>query len=110
MINPGWGPFLFDTSAESWFARVTEPGAAAWWREYLRRNLVQVSAITVLERIRGYAMLWRSADQERQAAIEAARVAYLAAGRKVWAVDAPIAALAGEIIAHIPDPPTPPKR
>ena len=110
MINPGWGPFLFDTSAESWFARVSEPGAASWWREYLRRNSVHVSSITVFERIRGYATLWRAADQGRRMVIERARIAYLAAARQVWSVDAATAALAGEIAALIPDPPTPPKR
>lgn len=110
MINPGWGPFLFDTSAESWFARATEPGAAGWWREYLRRNPVHVSSITVFERMRGYALLWRAADQRRRSALEAARVAYLEAERHVWFVDSAIAVVAGEIAALIPDPPTPPRR
>jgi predicted nucleic acid-binding protein len=110
VINPGWGAFLFDTSAESWFARVSEPGAANWWREYLRRNPVHVSSITVFERIRGYAKLWRAADQGRRTAIEAARVAYLAAARQVWPIDSATAALAGEIAALIRDPPTSPKR
>ena len=110
MITPGGGPFLFDTSAESWFARVGDPGAARWWREYLRRHPVHVSAITVFERIRGYAMLWRTADQDRRPAIEAARVGYFNAARRVWSVDTSTAAIAGEIAALLPDPPTPPKR
>ncbi len=110
MINPGWGPFLFDTSAESWFARVGDPGAARWWSEYLRRHPVHVSSITVFERIRGYAMLWRTADQVRRPAIEAARVSYFNAARRVWSVDTATAVIAGEIAALVPDPPTPPKR
>ena len=110
MINPGWGPFLFDTSAESWFARVDGPGVARWWREYLLKHPVHVSSITVFERIRGYATLWRGANQVRRPAIEAARVAYLSAARQVWPVDTVTAAIAGEIAALVPDPPTPPKR
>lgn len=110
MINPGWGPFLFDTSAESWFTRVSEPDTANWWREYLRRHPVHVSAITVFERIRGYAMLWRAADQGRRLAIDAARLAYLEAARRVWPLDTATAAIAGEIAALIPEPPTAPKR
>lgn len=110
MIHPGWGPFLFDTSAESWLARIGEPGAARWWREYLQRNPVHVSSITIFERVRGYATLWRTADVARRPAIEAARVAYFNAVRRVWPVDASTAVIAGEIAALVPDPPTPPKR
>ena len=110
MINPGWGPFLFDTSAESWFARVGETGAARWWREYLQRHPVHVSSITVFERMRGYALLWHTSDQRRRPAIEASRVAYFKAARRVWSVDMATAVIAGEIAALVPDPPTPPKR
>ena len=82
-----------------------------WWREYLRHYPVNVSSITVVERVRGYAQLWRAAEQrERRGAIEAARVAYLKTPRRVWAVDATVAAVAGEVMALLPDPPTPPKR
>lgn len=43
-------------------------------------------------------------------AIEKARIAYLAVARQVWSVDATTAALAGEIVALMPDPPIPAKR
>jgi predicted nucleic acid-binding protein len=110
VTNLDWGPFLFDTSAESWFARIGDQGAARWWQEYLRRHPIHVSSVTVFERMRGYAMLWRKADQARRTAIEAARLAYLGAARRVWPLDTATAVLAGEIAALIPDPPTPPKR
>ena len=71
---------------------------------------MHVSSVTVFERMRGYAMLWRKADQARQTAIEAARLAYLGAARRVWSLDTAAAVIAGEIAALIPDPPTPPKR
>lgn len=71
---------------------------------------MHVSAITVFERARGYALLWRRADRERRPAIEAARVAYFDAPRRIWSIDTATAAIAGEIAALVPDPPTPPKR
>lgn len=61
MITPQSGPFLFDTSAESWLARNSDVRVRAWWREYLSRFPVHISAVTVLERVRGYALLWRRA-------------------------------------------------
>ena len=53
MVDPASGPFLFDTSAESWLARAGDLGATDWTRAYLSRHEVHVSAVTVLERIRG---------------------------------------------------------
>lgn len=109
-MDPSQGPFLFDTSAESWLARTGEPSAAAWWRGYLGSHPVHVSAVTIFERVRGYAMVWLASDEERRAEIEAARVAYLRIPRHVWPVDAAMAAVAGEIAALLPEPPTPPKK
>jgi predicted nucleic acid-binding protein len=108
MVNPESGPFLFDTSAESWLARNSDPAVRAWWREYLSRFPVNVSAMTVIERVRGYALLWRrGADRKR---VEAARVAYLSELGRVWPVDGAVAVVGGEIMALVPDPPTPPRR
>jgi predicted nucleic acid-binding protein len=60
--------------------------------------------------MRGYALLWRTADEARRPAIEEARLAYFNAARRVWSVDTSTAVVAGEIAALLPDPPTPPKR
>jgi len=106
MTEPASGPFLFDTSAESWLARAQEAAVQDWLRRYLALHQVHVSAVTVLERSRGYALLWRSAPQERRSAIETARVAYLGQLGRVWALDAATAVVAGEIMALIPQPPT----
>ena len=35
MIDPSSGPFLFDTSAESWLARPQESQIRNWFGEYL---------------------------------------------------------------------------
>jgi hypothetical protein len=77
MLNPDSGPFLFDTSAESWLARADASDVRDWMRGYLSQHQVHVSAVTVLERIRGYALLWRSALEDHRRVIEKARLAYL---------------------------------
>jgi predicted nucleic acid-binding protein len=104
------GPFLFDTSAESWFHRTDDPLALDWLRGYLSRHQIQISSVTVLERARGYSLLWHRAELNARARIEAARIAYLCGLGRVWPLDAAVAVVAGEIMAMIPHPPTPPRR
>jgi predicted nucleic acid-binding protein len=106
MVDPGSGPFLFDTSAESLLARAH----SSWMREYLARHQLHTSAVTVLERSRGFSLLYRGAAQNRKESIEALRVAWLRGLGRVWPVDEAVAAVAGEIMALLPDPPTPPRR
>jgi predicted nucleic acid-binding protein len=110
MVSPAWGPFLFDTSAESWFARSDDPAVRSWLRDYSLRQQVHVSAVTVVERIRGYGMLWRRTQQDGRERIEAARLAYLETLGHVWPLDGTVAIVAGEIVALLPHPPTPPRR
>jgi len=64
----------------------------------------------VIERIRGYGLLWRRAAAGRREQIEAARVEYLANLGRVWPLGGADAVVAGEIMALLPDPPTPPRR
>src|SRR6266536_2616259 len=109
MIEPALGPFLFDTSAQNWLARTQQPRAVAWMQDYLALYEVQVSSMTILERIRGYSLLWRRAHEAQRPVIEGLRIAFLNSPAQVWPVDATVAALAGEIMALIPDPPTRPK-
>jgi len=110
MVDPASGPFLFDASAESWLARSRDAAVRKWLRAYLAQHQLHVSSITVLERIRGYALLWRAATPERRVHIESARVAYLREFGRVWAVDPGIAVVAAEIMALAPKPPSPPRR
>ena len=110
MTDPASGPFLFDTSAESWLARTKQVEPLTWVGRYLSRHPFHVSAITVLERIRGYSVVWRRAHEGRRESIEAARIAYLSAIGPVWPLDGAIAVVAGEIMSLLPDPPTPPLR
>lgn len=100
-LDPAWGPFLFDTSAESWLERHSANATVAdWLTAYLVRHEIQVSAITVLERVRGYSRLGR--DRERDA--------YLRTLGRVWPVDVGAAVAAAEVLSLTPEPPSPPKR
>jgi predicted nucleic acid-binding protein len=110
VVDPASGPFLFDTSAESWLARTKQSDLLNWMRAYLSLHPIHVSAVTVLERIRGYGLIWRHAREERRETIESAWVAYLSALGQVWPLDGAVAVVAGEIMALVPNPPTPPKR
>ena len=110
MIDPSAGPFLFDTSAEGWLARNAGPEVNRWLDAYLAHHQVAVSAVTVTERIRGYGLLWRRSAPEERERIESARVAYLNQLGNVVPVDSTVAVVAGEIIALIPEAPTPPRR
>jgi predicted nucleic acid-binding protein len=110
MLNPAAGPFLFDTSAESWLGRTERFEALEWMRAYLFHHEIHISAVTVMDRVRGYSLLWRRAEERRREHIEAARVAYLTNLGRVVPLDAAIAVVAGEIMALLPEPPTPPRR
>lgn len=110
MVSPAGGPFLFDTSAESWLGRSERPEVQRWTREYLSHHEVYVSVVTVMERIRGYSLLWRRAEAAGKERIEAARVAYLSTMVRVVSLDTAVAVVAGEIMALLPQPPTPPRR
>jgi predicted nucleic acid-binding protein len=110
LIDPADGPFLFDSSAESWLARTSQAAVLDWVRAYLLRYPFHVSAVTVLERTRGYSLLWHGADEKKRAHIESTRIDYLSTLGKVVPLDRTIAVIAGEIMAVLPDPPTSPRR
>lgn len=100
-LDPAWGPFLFDTSAESWLERhAGQAPVREWLDSYLARHEMQLSAITVLERVRGYARLGRRSE----------RAAYLSTLGRVWPVDTGVALATAEVLALVPEPPSPGKR
>ena len=110
MCRPEAGPFLFNTSAESWLARNRTPEVQLGLATSLKMHQIAVSAVTVLERVRGYSMLWRKAPEGTRSRISAARLAYLHQPLTVFALDTATAVVAGEIMALLPEPPTPPRR
>jgi hypothetical protein len=71
---------------------------------------IHVSAVTVMERVRGYSLARRRAEPERRDSIDAAPVAYLRNMGSVWPLDRAVAVIAAEIMAQVPNPPTPPRR
>jgi len=110
LVDPAFGPFLFDTSAESWLARSQDPAVRRWFEKYLKLHALNISAITVLERTRGYALLLARVAGDRRAQIALARQAYLDGLGTVWPVDIAVALVAAELMALLPHAPTPPKR
>jgi hypothetical protein len=54
--------------------------------------------------------MWHRSAKEKREPIEAARIAYPSAMGRVWPLDGAIAVVAAEIVAMLPDPPTPPRR
>jgi predicted nucleic acid-binding protein len=104
------GPFVFDTSAESWLSRSDSPEVQEWFAGYLERYPVYVSAITVVERLNGYNLALRKAPPERHEALYQRRHSYVGDPNRVLPIDVAVAAAAAEFLAMVPDPPTPPKR
>ncbi|MGA2594188.1 MAG: hypothetical protein ABSH32_30170 [Bryobacteraceae bacterium] len=71
---------------------------------------MHVSAITVMERMRGFALLLERAAPQRRADVESARQGYLDSLGLVRPVDATVAMFAAELAALLPQPPSPSKR
>jgi len=110
LIDPALGPLLFDTSAQSWLDRSTHPAVRSWLASYLERHRTHVSAITVMERIRGFALLLQQAAPEQRGDMAMKRQAYLDSLGQVLPVDTSVASYAAELAAMLPQPPSPLKR
>ena len=104
-MNPA-GPFLFDTSAESWLSR--EPRGRRWLLHYSRRHLVYVSAVTVMERLTGFGMALAQATPERAGWIRSMRESYDQTPARVLPVHHSVAQAAAELLCLVPIPPSPP--
>ena len=77
---------------------------------YAQRHLVHVSAITVMERMRGFALSMQLEAPGLRAGLALRRQHYRDSLGVVRPVDAAVALYAGELSALLPQPPTPPKR
>src|SRR5258708_18822453 len=102
MFDPALGPLLFDTSAESWLGRTQSFEALSWMRRHLSHHEVNVSAVTVMERVLGYSLLWQGAYAAKRGHIKDTMATYLAKLRPIRAFDGTIAVLAPVDMA--PDP------
>ena len=110
MIEPALGPCLFDTSAEYWLERSTDPEVRQWVDRYAQYHSKHVSAITVMERMRGYACSIQRDPPDRRTLLALKRQEYLDSLGEVRPVDAGVALHAAELAALLPQPPSPPKR
>ena len=105
------GPFVFDTSAESWLVRADSADIQRWMVGYLERHPVYVSAVTVIERLTGYNLAIRRATEEgRKRLLLSRRALYVGDPGRVLPVDIAVAATAAELLSLAPEPPSPPKR
>jgi predicted nucleic acid-binding protein len=104
------GPCLFDTSAQSWLQRSTDAAVGTWLAGYLERHPLCLSAITVMERVHGYALVLQQAAPEQRSQIATKRQVYLDSPHQVLPVDTSVALCAGELAAMLPQPPSPLKR
>ena len=110
MKDPASGPFLFDTSANVLLSRTRDPELLEWYRTYARVHEVHVSAVTVIERTRGYALAWHHSDAARRAKVEAMNAEYLRNLGPVLPIDTRVAVFAAEIMALLPNAPLRRKR
>jgi predicted nucleic acid-binding protein len=113
MIKPSFGPCLFEAQALGYLARSTEK-PARWFRLYLDLFPVFLSAATVAEQMRGYALLLERAEPPRDAAIAVARDRYLERLASGAAVVPPAGAgealIAAQLMVLAPFSPNPPRR
>lgn len=94
-LDPSRSWPLFDTSSQSWLERSADPAVRRWLASYLGQYVMHVSAITVVERVRGYTLLLTRAAREQLGEIETAPQTYLDSLGKILPVDSVVALLAG---------------
>jgi hypothetical protein len=71
---------------------------------------MSVSAITVMERLRGFALRLERAASGERASLALTRQAYIDTHAEAWPVDAVVAAAAAQLSVLLPHPPSPPNR
>jgi len=106
------GPAVFDTSAQSYFARHADQTAKDWLVAYSLQFRIHLCPLTVVERMRGYWILLRSMIGKERA-VELAIQEYLRHLREQCAVlnfDVECALLSATLMALYPAPPSPPQR
>src|SRR6266852_4255741 len=114
MTDPAGGPFLFDTSADSYFDKTPRQADRDWLQVYVILWPLQVSVITVIERLRRYALLIERTDLSRRSLAEAARNVYIEDLREGAIIAGPLAGgasrIAAELLVRGPNPPGPPRQ
>jgi predicted nucleic acid-binding protein len=108
-----FGSAMFDTSAQSYFARYPDESARQWLTAYLRQFRLHLCPLTVVERMRGYWTLLLRRMPSMQQEVEQAMAEYLIHLRddcNVLPFDTDCAQISAELMALHPSPPSPPPR
>ena len=104
MTDPASGPFLFDTSAESYLGRPPSEAEADWFVQYTVSFPMYVAVPSVMERARGYYIAIDSADPVRRAEIRHRMLKYIHSvetGSRVLNLTVPIALVAAQLMSLV---------
>jgi predicted nucleic acid-binding protein len=112
VIEPESGPFLFDTSAQSYLSSSSSATEQQWMTAYSRLFPVHVSVITVIERMRGYSLATSRGEATLAGVMGKTAEIYLASLRstEVLPLTLGVAPVAAQLMALFPNTPTPPRR
>jgi len=108
-----FGAAMFDTSAQSYFARYADESAKKWLTAYLQQFRLHLCPLTVVERMRGYWTLLLRSVPTRQNEVEQAMAEYqihLRDDCNVLPFDSDCALISAELMALNSSPPSPPRR
>jgi len=112
MIDPASGPFLFDTSAESYLSQSQSPAEVEWLMGYVTLFPVFVAVVTVMERARGYFLARSRCAPARRMEIESKMLAHIqslnVSPSRVLNLTTAIGLLSAQMMTMMPAPPTPP--
>jgi len=112
MIDPAAGPFVFDTSAESYLSPAPSHAEAEWFLRYAALFPVYVGVISVLERAQGYFLARDRCTAPRRVEIERHMMAYVQSVRvspsRVLDLTTPIGLLSAQMMSMLPAAPSPP--
>ncbi len=112
MIEPQAGPYLFDTSAQSYLTASRTLAESEWLASYSMIFPVHASAVTVVERMRGYLVAETQAEPLRLGVLQQFTQAYAGSLTltKVLPFGLGEALIAAQLMALLPNAPTPARR
>lgn len=114
MIDPASGPFVFDTSAESYLSPARSPAEAEWLLRYAELFPMFVAVITIMERARGYFLGRDRCAPGRRIEIESKMLEYVqsvsASPSRVLDLTTAIGLLSAQMMSMLAVPPSPPAR
>ncbi|SRR5579864_8960880 len=112
MIDPTSGPFVFDTSAESYLSTAPSQAEAEWLLHYSALFPVYVAVAGVMERARGYFLARDRCEPARRVEIERRMLQYFGSvgvsPSRVMDLTTTIGLLSAQLMSRLPAPPSPP--